>query len=101
MYTYGQVNDKITSTYNTASYVNGGYISNPERIESQEQLNTNNVPQGCIKFAKTYIPGYQWGVSITMNIDDVFLQQLFFGENTVVTRRKNLADGTWTGWTSH
>ena len=56
---------------------------------------------GCIKLARTYIPGYQWGVSITMNIDDVFLEQLFFGEYTVATRRKNLADGTWTGWTAH
>ena len=78
-----------------------GYISNTERIENETQLNNINVPSGCIRLLRTYISAYQWGVSITMNIDNVFLQQLFFGENTVVTRRKNLADGTWTGWTSH
>lgn len=95
------LNASIDSGNSIVEQLNMGHIANAERIDSEARLNAIDVPKRGIKLSIAYIETYQWGVAITANIDNVYLQQLFFGEKTVATRKKSIVGGTWTGWTTH
>ena len=82
-------------------YVKCGYIGTPERIENEADLNNISLDQNTIKISQAYIDQFSWGVAITMNIDGVYLMQMFYGNKYAVTRQKNCKDNQWSNWVQH